>query len=150
LFLRAEGGDVGDDDVAVERCGKPGMVRFRHLFGDDHRVEKIRPDAPVFFRNVHAQESLIPHFLPGALWYDARLFPRIHVGNDLLLQKFPKALPEYVVFFSVLDDVHRRFPFLVIHFINSVSYRPKGDIFYRHISIKISHFVRNDNTEPNL
>ena len=42
--------------------------------------------------------------------------------------------------FAVLEK------YLVLHFVNSVSYRPKGDIFYRLISIKISHFVRNDNT----
>ncbi len=103
-LLRGIGGDVGNDDVAVQRRGQPGGAGPDQFLGHDDRIEEIRPQAAVLLRHLHAEEPLGAHLPPHGFGDDAALLPLQGLGGHLGLQEFPQSLPEEAVFFGVVQD----------------------------------------------
>ena len=98
LFLRGEGDDIGDDDVAVEGCREARMIGPAQLLRHDDGVEEIGAEAAVFLGHVHGKETLLAHPLPGAPGDNARLLPLLDMGDDFLFQILPQGIPEDPVF----------------------------------------------------
>ena len=89
MLLGSQHLDVRHHDVVVHPNGRseppgPGPM---HLFDQDHRVKKIRPDSPVLLVQPVADEPLLSHLAPDVS-RDLAIFPPfIEVGLDLLIQK---------------------------------------------------------------
>jgi hypothetical protein len=59
-------------------------------------MQEITPHAAVFNRDIRAQESALPHFLPGAFGDNPVFFPLITERRYFFLQENPQALTFFV------------------------------------------------------
>jgi hypothetical protein len=82
----------------MKRSKKAEEIAPAEFFHQDNRVKKVSSHATVFFRDLHAQETLLAHFFPDASGYDPGLFPFFNVRNHFSVKEFSQSFPENPVF----------------------------------------------------
>ena len=106
LLFGRERHDIRNDDVTMQRGSQARVVRPDQLFGDDDRVEEVRPKAAVLLGNAHREKSLSAHLLPGLARDDPRLLPFLDMRGDFAREKPFQHIAEHPVFIGVLQNFH--------------------------------------------
>ena len=111
LGVIAVGHDVRHHDVAVQRCPQPAVVGTRDFLDADDRKPEIPAQPAVGRGQGRAEKAFPPHFPPHLPGDPLIGFPSVDMGHHFPVHEGAQPLPEIMVGFGVVQDVHGR-PFL--------------------------------------